>query len=63
MTNFNKTFALISGISLCVLAGLYAVGFAYGPDAVAACIGAMVLVVLTVAASYWAACEIWSGCS
>jgi hypothetical protein len=61
MTDFNKVFALISGISLCVLAGLFAVGFAYGADAVAFCIAVMVLVALTVAASYWVSFEITGG--
>jgi hypothetical protein len=59
MNDFNKVFALISGISLSILAGLFAVGFAYGADAVFNCIFVMVLVALAVGGSYWAACEIW----
>ena len=61
MTDFTKVFALISGISLCVLAGLFAVGFAYGADAVAFCIAVMVLVAMVVGGAFWAACEITGG--
>jgi hypothetical protein len=61
MSDFNKVFALISGISLCVLAGLFAVGFAYGVEAVGACIGVMVLVAMVVGGAFWIAMEITGG--
>jgi hypothetical protein len=61
MSDFTKVFALISGISLCVLAGLFAVGFAYGADAVGFCIGVMILVAMVVSGAFWVAMEITGG--
>ena len=34
MTNFTKAFAILSAFAVLFLAGLFAVGFAYGADAV-----------------------------
>jgi hypothetical protein len=61
MSDFTKVFALISGISLCVLAGLFAVGFAYGGEAVGACIGVMVLVALVLSVASVIAMDITGG--
>jgi hypothetical protein len=61
VSDFTKVFALISSISLCVLAGLFAVGFAYGPDAVAACIAVMVLVAMVIGGAFWIAMKITGG--
>jgi hypothetical protein len=59
MTDFNKTFALISGIALCVLAGLFAFGYAYGATACGIFIGIIVLVATVVWASYLVTLDLW----